>query len=87
MYLSECKLGIYVLWVIESIRLDEIEPRQTFASFPSLNPILRSQNEDYINNDISQEIAAQAYFDWWNSGNFDEIKNINPLANTNFSWY
>lgn len=41
-------------------------------------------------NNESHEIAAQAYFHWWNENkhkNFDIFKDIDPLANTTYSWY
>lgn len=88
-FAQECRLGVYVLWTIESIRKSSIDEKTTFGRFPSLNPILslKTSGDSIIDPDKSHQEAFQAYLDWWNSSdNFDQIKNINPLDGTNYFW-
>jgi hypothetical protein len=91
-FIPECKLGVYVLWTIESIRAPLIKNESFIFRFPSLNPILvlkyplQTSSNSYI---VSHEIAAKAYYDWWENNktrNFDEFKNIDPLKDTDFEW-
>jgi len=38
----------------------------------------------------SHQIAAKAYFDWWENNkqkNFNEFKNIDPLKYTDYRWH
>lgn len=88
-YAQECRLGIYVMWTIESIRKSATEATPSFGRFPSLNPILALKNPDgsAIDPDKSQQETAKAYLDWWNSdSDFEKIKNNNPLDATNYTW-
>jgi hypothetical protein len=89
----ECKLGMFVLWTIESIRSVAIESEYLILRFPSQNPILAlraSEELDLVYDEESQRVAAQAYYDWWYTHwcmNFDEFKNIEPLAKTDYRWH
>ena len=86
---EDCKLGIYVLWTIESIRKSAIEDKTAIGRFPSLNPILslKTAGDNTIDPEIAHLVAAQAYLDWWNSSDdFEQIKNINPLDETDYYW-
>jgi hypothetical protein len=89
----ECKLGMYVLWTIESIRTDAIKTEHVLGSYPSQNPVLALRNSEelqLVDDDESHAIAAKAYFDWWNENkhkDFDEFKNIDPLAETDYRWH
>jgi hypothetical protein len=87
----ECKLGIYVLWTIESIRAVEIKSKYLIGRFPSQNPILAlraSQELDLVYDNRSQEEAAKAYYDWWYSSYILSDKmNIDPLKNTDYRWH
>lgn len=91
-YASECSLGTYALWAIESIRAVAIDSENLIGRFPSLNPILslKSANEsEFIDSKEGQEIAAKAYFDWWENNkdkDFNEVKNIDPLEETILRW-
>jgi len=74
-----------VLWTIESIREVANDSENLLGRFPSLNPILSLKNviepED-IDSKEAHEIAAKAYFDWWDNNkdkDFDEFKKIDPL--------
>ena len=93
LYGPDCKLGMYVLWTIESIRAVAINSKYLIGRFPSLNPILAfrdSQTLDLVDDDVSHHIAAKAYFDWWysNSGkDFDAFKMVDPLINTDYRWH
>ena len=89
---SECNLGIYVLWTIESIRAVSIDSEYLIGRFPSQNPILQQKEEPF---DLEfgskiQEIVSKAYFDWWEDNkniNFDNFKNIDPLSNSKYEWH
>jgi len=89
----ECKLGMYVLWTIEAIRTDLIITEYLIGGFPSQNPVLALSNSEgleLVNSDESHAVAAKAYFDWWNENkhkDFDEFKNIDPLAETDYRWH
>jgi len=84
---------MYVLWTIESIRAVANQSEYLIMRFPSQNPILalRDSNElslGYSNE--SHQIAAKAYFDWWENNkqkNFNEFKNIDPLILTDYRWH
>jgi len=93
LYGPDCKLGIYVLWTIESIRAVSIESEYLIMGFPSQNPILALRDSDELNlvsDDLSHTIAADAYFDWWENNknkDFDDFKNIDPLEETEYRWH
>jgi len=92
LYGPECKLGVYVLWTIESIRAVAVNSKYRIGRFPSLNPILAMRNGESLTLAASQkshEIAAQAYYDWW----FDNLElddfalmEIDPLEQTAYVW-
>ena len=89
----DCKLGVYVLWTIESVRAVAINSKYLIGRFPSQNPILalRSTGELQVDNDeTAHKIAAKAYNDWWENNKtkpFDEFKNIDPLGETDYRWH
>lgn len=91
--MPECKLGMYVLWTIEAIRTDLIKTEHVLGSFPSQNPVLGlrySEELQLVTSEKSHAIAAKAYFDWWNENkhkDFEEFKNIDPLAETDYRWH
>ncbi len=93
LYVPDCKLGLYVLWTIESIRAVSIKSEYLIMSFPSQNPILALRNSDELNlvsDNLSHSITADAYYYWWevNKGkNFNEFKNIDPLKKTDYKWH
>lgn len=92
-YGKNCPLGMYALWTIESIRAVATDNKFLIARFPSQNPILTPRNSAELNliyADDSQQAAAKAYFDWWESNkqkNFDDFKNTDPLTTTNYRWH
>ena len=88
---QECKLGMLVLWTIESIRAVEIDSEYLIGRFPSQNPVLAIRDApelDLVFDDQSHIDAAEAYNDWWNSFHLfkDKIK-IDPLKNTKYKWH
>jgi len=91
--MPECKLGMYVLWTIEAIRTDLIITEHLLGGFPSQNPVLGlrySEELQLVTSEESHAIAAKAYFDWWNENkhkDFEEFKNIDPLAETDYRWH
>lgn len=88
----ECKLGMYVLWTIESIRAVAINSKYLIKRFPSQNPVLGLRNAaEYspVNSDESHKIAAKAYYDWWyehRNKSFSAYMNIDPLGKTTYQW-
>jgi len=93
LYGPECKLGMYVLWSIESIRVVSINSEYLIMRFPSQNPLLTLRNSvelSLVSDNVSHSIAAKAYYDWWETNknkNFDDFKNIDPLADTDYKWH
>lgn len=92
-YEPECKLGMYVLWTIESIRAVSIESEYLIMRFPSQNPILALRNAvelNLVSDNLSHTIAAQAYYVWWENNKdrkFDDFKSLDPLENTDYKWH
>ena len=93
LYGPDCKLGMFVLWTIESIRAVAIDSKYLIGRFPSQNPILalKAADElDLVYDNESHEVAAEAYFNWWDSNrsdNFDDFKMVDPLAETEYRWH
>ena len=89
-YMAECRLGVYVLWTVESIRAVYIGSDYLVGRFPSLNPMLiyRDKDDSGIQGDPEiLEIAARAYYDWWQEGFLIKRKmETDPLEDTPFSW-
>lgn len=87
----ECKLGMLVLWTVESIRAVENKSEYLIGRFPSQNPALALRDTPELSlvfDDQSHKEAAKAYYDWWNS--FQQIKDkvkIDPLVKTNYRWH
>lgn len=93
LYGPNCKLGMYVLWTIESIRAVAINSVYLIMRFPSQNPILAQRSTTVLNlvySDESHQIASKAYFDWWEKNklkDFNEFKNIDPLKLSDYRWH
>lgn len=86
----ECKLGVVVLWTVESIRAIEIQSERLIGRFPSQNPILgfRDTPSKWTFDISSQQVAAKAYEDWWQSNhNFKDKMKIDPLKDTPYIWH
>ena len=91
LWAPECKLGMYVLWTIESIRAVEINSKYLIGRFPSQNPILALRNSaelKLVYDDTSHNEAAKAYYDWWHSIYiFKDKMKIDPLEKTDYRWH
>lgn len=91
LWAPDCKLGMFVLWTIESIRAVSINSEYLIGRFPSQNPILalRDATElELITDEDSHLEAAKAYNDWWNSTTiFKNKMEIDPLENTDYRWH
>ena len=87
---QNCRLGIYVLWTIESIRAVATNSIYLQKRFPSQNPVLQLSNLSPVSDDQSHQIAAKAYFDWWEANNgkdFAAFKAVDPLQGTAYKWH
>lgn len=82
------RLGIFVLWTIESIRLSSPGIDHFWGRFPSQSPTLMFKGSVLtIDVETAHKTASKAYLNWWNSSaDFEQIKNINPLENTDYGW-
>jgi hypothetical protein len=91
LWAPECKLGMYVLWTIESIRAVEVKSKYLIGRFPSQNPILalRASSElKLVYDDNSQNEAAKAYYHWWHAVYIISDKmNTDPLKDTDYRWH
>ncbi len=90
-WIPEVYLGTYVLWNIESVRARAASSQFLVpGGFPSLNPFLRSKTREDVHLILSKEAqkaASDAYAVWWNRYlPFDQLKNIDPLASTDYEW-
>jgi hypothetical protein len=91
LWAPDCRLGMYVLWTLESIRAVEIKSEYLIGRFPSQNPILalRASTElKLVYDEKSQNEAAKAYYDWWHSMHiFKDKMKIDPLKDTDYRWH
>ena len=91
LWAPECRLGMYVLWTIESIRAVEIKSPYLIGRFPSQNPILARRSSADLNlvyDDKSHKAAADAYYHWWHSIHvFKDKMKIDPLGTTDYKWH
>lgn len=88
------RLGVLVLWTIESIRKPPIYGMAIPGRFPSQNPFiaLKADPSQWIENHDNEayHIISQAYFDWWESNkdkDFNKARMIDPLENTSYTWH
>lgn len=90
-YQSECRLGVYVLWTIESIREVESGNRDLILRFPSQNSVLalRETHEFMpVTDEQSHRDASAAYYEWWYSSSlFSDKMKKDPLAGTKYRWH
>lgn len=93
---EDCMLGIYVLWLIESIRISYGKPLlEPFKRFPSQRPVLISKTNGaeflslFGNTPEQMEIAFIAYDKWWDNAKTmtpGEACKINPLEASVVHW-
>ena len=88
---SDCKLGMYVLWTIESIRAVEVKSKYLIGRFPSQNPVLAldiSTDLKLVFDDNSHKEAAKAYYHWWHALYiFSDRMERDPLDETEYRWH
>jgi hypothetical protein len=87
----DCKLGMIVLWTIESIRAVETDTKYLNGRFPSRNPILALRDVSDFNlvfDEKSHKAASHAYYEWWYSSLplKDKMK-TDPLKGTDYKWH
>jgi hypothetical protein len=88
--MMKCKLGMIVLWNIESIRAVEINSEKLIGRFPSQNPLLALRDDPSVwaFDEDSHLTAAKAYYDWWKSNPlFTNKMKIDPLKDTKYVWH
>jgi hypothetical protein len=88
---SECRLGIYILWTVESIREVENNTYGLIGRFPSQNSIiaLRETHEfKPVTDEQSHREISRAYYEWWYSSLpvSDKMK-TDPLKGTKYIWH
>jgi hypothetical protein len=87
----DCKLGMLVLWTIESIRTQEIKSENLIGRFPSQNPILALNTTSELKlvfDDNSHKEAARAYYHWWHALYiFSDRMKTDPLEDTDYKWH
>ncbi len=87
---NECKLGIYVLWTIESIRMAHQTDKY---NFPSQNPCWQSKEAvpfRKIDDEKSHALVAHHYREWWEGSaahDFEQGKQKDPLAELPIRWH
>jgi len=80
------RLGVLILWTIESIKINDDRP---YGRFPTMHPTIRTKfSELAADVNVAHPIVYQSYLTWWNSNsNFEEIRDIDPLENTDYAWW
>lgn len=90
-YMHDCRVGMVVLWTIESVRAQEINSKYLIGRFPSQNPLLQLKNTPSfypVNDDVSHHIASEAYKKWWNSPTtLTHRMQTDPLEDTSYKWH
>jgi hypothetical protein len=90
--LPDYRLGILVLWTIESIRVVSSGQKHVMR-FPSQNPFIQTKTAGRWITDHDDEaynFIRQAYSNWWHHNKFREFDSfcqMNPLENTNYQWH
>jgi hypothetical protein len=88
---SDCRLGMLVLWTIESIRAQEIKSINMIGRFPSQNPILAlkdSKEMKLVFDENSHKEAAKGYYYWWHAIYiFTDKMKTDPLGETDYKWH
>lgn len=87
----ECRLGVYVLWTVESVRKVENGSYDLILRFPSQNSViaLRETHElEPVTDEQSHRELSRAYYEWWySSSSITEKINTDPLAGTKYVWH
>jgi hypothetical protein len=88
----ECRLGVYVLWTVESVRKVENGSYDLILRFPSQNSViaLRKTHEfEPVTDEQSHRELSRAYYEWWYSSSSsltDKMKS-DPLEGTKYIWH
>jgi hypothetical protein len=88
------RLGILVLWTIESIRVAAYDDSNLILGLPSQHPFVKTRSEpvEWITNheDNAYDVVRQSYVKWWNENKHKKFINfcrIDPLESTNYRWH
>lgn len=88
----ECRLGVYILWTVESIRKVENGSYDLILRFPSQNSVIAlRETHDFepVTNEQSHRELSRAYYEWWYSSSSsitDKMKS-DPLEGTKYIWH
>ena len=87
LYMEDVEVGMFVLWTIESLRMEAIDD-PNFYLFASLNPrVIRVSTSELLDQNNILPIVAEAYFEWWNSSLTTEEKlEMYPLEGMDLKW-
>lgn len=86
------KLGLVVLWTVESIRQFAEKNVLSFTRYPSQNALLGMKDPvsgGFISDYQAQLAVANAYIEWWENNsnrNFKSFRDINPMDQTIYRW-
>jgi hypothetical protein len=87
------RLGILVLWTIESIRAVSCGDTHNLR-FPSQHPFIQFKKEPFTwiidHDDEAYKIVRKVYSDWWENNKnkkFSDFDDIDPLSETEYRWH
>lgn len=92
-FMTECRLGVYILWTVEWIRISSTTDNPPVPGFPSLNPAIKLRNPESLERVFTEEAhqaVANAYQKWWDNdqeSGLNELLSIDPLAKTDYAWH
>lgn len=89
MYVPNVRLGMYVAWTIESIRTTADGSEELLGRFPSLVPVVSTKDYRPVEQNEAHAVVANAYKEWWSKRtilSLEQMKAIDPLANTPYQW-
>ncbi len=86
-YMENVEIGMYILWTVESLRMEAIDD-PNFYLFASLNPrISRTSTGQLVDQENILSEVAEAYSKWWTSNlTVEEKLQINPLVDLDLNW-
>ena len=94
--MTQCLEGTFALWMVEAARQHSLPAsarRKDYFGWPSLNPIILSQDGSTSSTSWSvcdvetHQAVLAAYLKWWEQAGGDQsAASINPLEGTGYRW-